>query len=82
MTNQTPQYQQSQLDTVVGLYNQLKDVSNPKQAVLTMIQNSPQSQQVMQLLNSGMSPRTVALQMAQNNGLDLNALINNPAFKK
>ena len=75
-----PQPQQSNLNASIeqvrSMMNTLKTSQNREQALYTMIQQNPQFAQITQMMKAGPGNlESLAKQMAQANGIDLNELI-------
>lgn len=72
-TNQSnPQF--NQVKQIIGA---LRASKNPQQLLMNMMGNNQQFKQVLQMLRqSGMSPKTLFYQMAQQKGVDPNQIIN------
>lgn len=52
------------------MINQLRGSGDIQQAALTMLQNNPNGQQVMQMIRAGRSPKDLALSMMQQRGIN------------
>jgi len=67
--------QTDRLSDAISLIDKLRGSSNPQEAVIAMIQNTPQGQQIMELLKSGKTPKALALDMMQERGIDPSAVL-------
>lgn len=77
---QIPQQQQQMLNDSIkqvrGLMQQVRNAQNPQAALAQMLQNNPNTPMLSNLLSSGNNLQTIATQMAQSAGIDINQLIN------
>lgn len=73
---QTQQSAQPQINT--DYLNQIKAImhsGNSQQLLINMIAQNPQARQALQMVRSGGDLKTIAENMAQQRGIDLNALV-------
>lgn len=65
------------IQSVKRMVNMFKSISNPQQALQSIAQQNPEMAQIMNMVNnSGMSPKQMFMQMAQQQGVDPNSIIN------
>ena len=63
--------QLQQSNSLVDLYKTMQSMSNPKNALTTLMQKNPMVQQAVQLINeSNKSPKELFYSMAQQQGVD------------
>lgn len=63
--------QPQQSNSLVELYKTMQSMSNPKDALATLMQKNPMVQQAVQLINeSNKSPKELFYSMAQQRGVD------------
>ena len=63
--------QPPQSNSLVELYKTMQSMSNPKDALATLMQKNPMVQQAVQLINeSNKSPKELFYSMAQQRGVD------------
>lgn len=70
ISNQQPTSQTNSLDTAVDMINNIRSNGNLRQTAMTMLQNNPRAQEVMSLIRAGRSPKDLALEMMQSNGIN------------
>ena len=79
-TPQQPAYQQQvssqTIENTKRLMAMVKSAPNPQQALAQMLQTNPNTAMISNLLKGGDSLETIARQMAQQRGIDINQLIN------
>lgn len=56
--------------------NMMKFMNNPQGMLTQMAQNNPQAKQVLDMMNSGKSPKDLFYQMAEEKGVDPNEILN------
>lgn len=67
----------TQMNQVKQMMGALKSSRNPQQLLINMMGNNPQFKQMLQMIRqSGMSPKDLFYQMAQQKGVDPEQLIN------
>lgn len=67
----------AQIQSVKRMANMLKGKSNPQQMLQMVAQQNPQMSQIMNMVNgSGMSPKQMFMNMAQQQGIDPNSIVN------
>ena len=59
---------------VKQMWNNLKTISNPQQAIQQALQNNPQLQQLMQMCNN--DPKQAFYNLAQQKGIDPDYILN------
>ena len=63
-------------NNVRQMANMMKTMRNPQAMLNQMAQNNPQAKQMMDLLQSGTSPKDLFYQMAQEKGVDPEEILN------
>ena len=75
-----PSQQQAQLNQAIeqvrGMMQQVKNAPNPEQMLAQLLQNNPNTAMIANLLKSNGDLHSLAQQMAQSGGFDLNAIVN------
>ena len=75
--NSLYQQLQPQNSLLKQTYNMLRNSNNPMQLIQNMAKRNPRVQQIMNLVNmSGKSPKDLFYQMAQQQGVDPNQILN------
>lgn len=74
------QYSQQQLNNSIAQAKQMMHMvqmaQNPQAELATLIRNNPNSAAISNMLQNGSSLEQIARNMAQQNGIDINNLIN------
>ena len=69
--------QQSQPNTLLGMYNAVRSSSNPNQAMQQMLANNSRFQGIMDYINqNGGDAKTAFYNMAAQKGVDPNSILN------
>lgn len=67
----------SQVQSIKRMADMLKGKQNPQQMLQMVAQQNPQISQVLNIVNgSGMSPKQMFMNLAQQKGIDPNSIIN------
>ena len=61
---------------VKQMANMMKYMNNPQAMLTQMAQSNPQAKQVLDLMNSGTSPKDLFYKMAEEKGVDPNEILN------
>lgn len=63
------------LGQIKNMMNAMQAAKNPQQFLMNMAQNNPKMQQVLGLLKNGKNPKEMFYEMAKQQGVDPNAIV-------